>query len=99
VDCLDRLHAVGTRTYWTELGNGAGPDTTFDIVGGNIVVQTAYADAGQTFTVNYIGAPAPDSYPVRAGGPPPSPPPDRDPGPPLDAALRRIWNRTQTEAV
>jgi beta-lactamase superfamily II metal-dependent hydrolase len=63
-ECLDRLHSVGTKTYWTENGAGANPDPAFDVVAGNIVVETEFATSGQTFTVTYNGAPA-DVYAVR----------------------------------
>jgi beta-lactamase superfamily II metal-dependent hydrolase len=38
-ECLQRLHAVVHRVYWTETGAGVAPDPAFDVVGGNIVVH------------------------------------------------------------
>jgi beta-lactamase superfamily II metal-dependent hydrolase len=49
LECLDRLHAAGVRTYWTEAGEGAEPEPGFDTVGGNIVVEAA--PGATTFTV------------------------------------------------
>ena len=36
-DCLERLHQVGIKTYWTEHGNGAALEPEFDEVAGNVV--------------------------------------------------------------
>lgn len=60
--CLDRLHAAGVKTYWTELGNGANPDPTYDAVGGNIVVESA--PGSDTFTVTYNNGELVDTYPL-----------------------------------
>jgi beta-lactamase superfamily II metal-dependent hydrolase len=38
-ECLQRLHRVVRRVYWTEAGAGVAPDPAFDVVGGNIVVH------------------------------------------------------------
>jgi beta-lactamase superfamily II metal-dependent hydrolase len=62
-DCLERLHAVGTRTYWTETGNGAEPVAGSDIVGGTAIV-TVDAAANQ-YTVAY-GAKV-DTYAIGGG--------------------------------
>jgi hypothetical protein len=45
-DCLERLHSVGTKTYWTEHGNGAEPAPGWDTVSGTSVVSVDLA-AGQ----------------------------------------------------
>ena len=37
-DCLERLHSVGTKTYWTEPGNGADPVPGWDTVSGTAIV-------------------------------------------------------------
>ena len=50
-DCLDRLHAAGIKTYWTQTGEGVEPEPGLDVVGKNIVVQAA--PGGATFTVTY----------------------------------------------
>jgi beta-lactamase superfamily II metal-dependent hydrolase len=50
-ECLDRLHAAGLKTYWTEVGNGADPDPAVDFVGKNIVVEAI--PGSWTFTVTY----------------------------------------------
>jgi beta-lactamase superfamily II metal-dependent hydrolase len=49
---LNRLHAIGTRTYWTSVGNGAAP-TGLDVIAGDTVVESA-PDA-TTFTVRHGG--------------------------------------------
>src|SRR5262249_15523400 len=38
-ECLERLHAAGVRTYWTEMGQGAEPEPELDTVGKNIIVE------------------------------------------------------------
>jgi hypothetical protein len=60
-ECLDRLHAAGITTYWTERGNGAPPKPGSDKVGGSIVVETSPGET--TFTVKYGGNQI-DSYQV-----------------------------------
>jgi len=59
-ECLDRLHAVGMKTYWTETGNGVEPDPTVDFIGKNILVEAT--PGSWTFTVNY-GSNQLDTYP------------------------------------
>ena len=51
--CLERLHAEGIKTYWTEEGAGAQPEPDLDIVAGHIVV-TVQPNA-DNFTVSYSG--------------------------------------------
>src|SRR5690349_10418701 len=68
-DCLDRLHQHDVKTYWTETGNGAPPESGTDVVGGNIVVEVAWK--APSFTVTYGGAHV-DTYPVTASGGAPS---------------------------
>jgi len=50
-ECLDRLHAAGLKTYWTEIGEGVEPEPGFDVVGGNIIVEAA--PGSSNFTVSY----------------------------------------------
>ncbi len=50
-ECLERLHNAGVKAYWTEIGKGASPDPDFDIIAGNIVIQTDAAANPQTYTV------------------------------------------------
>lgn len=50
-ECMERLHAAGIKTYWTDYGDGAQPDPKWDIVGGNIVVEAA--PGSTSFTVRY----------------------------------------------
>jgi len=52
-ECLERLHKAGVKTYWTETGNGVAPEPGFDVVGGNILVETA--PGSPTFTVRHNG--------------------------------------------
>lgn len=50
-DCLDRLHAAGVKTYWTEVGNGAAPVPGWDVVAGDVLVEAE--PASDLFTVTY----------------------------------------------
>ncbi len=50
-ECLERLHAAGVKTYWTEIGAGTSPEPGQDVVGGNIIVQVE--PGSSTFTVTY----------------------------------------------
>jgi hypothetical protein len=59
--CLDRLHAAGVKTYWTEDGNGGTPTAGSDVVGRNIDVEIAPNNS--VFTVTYAGS-FTDTYPV-----------------------------------
>jgi len=52
-ECLRRLHQFGVKTYWTSEGNGADPDETFDVVGGDIVIDIGPGE--NDFTVTYDG--------------------------------------------
>jgi beta-lactamase superfamily II metal-dependent hydrolase len=71
-DCLERLHKNNVKTYWTEKGKGAEPESGLDVVGGNIVVEVAPAAA--FFTITYGGSRV-DNYPlVTTSGTPPSAP-------------------------
>jgi beta-lactamase superfamily II metal-dependent hydrolase len=39
-ECLARLHAIGTKTYWTSMGRGAVPDSRMDVIAeGSIVIS------------------------------------------------------------
>ena len=42
---LNRIHAVGTRTYWTSTGNGTAPVANLDTIAGNVVVEVPPAGA------------------------------------------------------
>ena len=75
-EAMSRLHASGTRTYWTSVGNGAFPVPGRDTVAGNIVVEVAAA--AQTFTVRY-GAQF-ETFPLHGVSTPPNGAP---PGPPF----------------
>jgi beta-lactamase superfamily II metal-dependent hydrolase len=50
---LDRLHNAGVKTYWTEAGSGATPNTAWDVVAGTVTIEVQ-AGAGQ-FTVRWNG--------------------------------------------
>lgn len=50
---MERLHQAGVRTYWTEVDNGTHPEPSFDVVGGNIIVEIA--PGAQNFTVTHSG--------------------------------------------
>mgnify|MGYP000049544911 FL=1 len=60
--CLDRLHAAGVKTYWTESGAGATPIPGQDIVGGHIIVEVE--PGSEVFTVTYSGSQV-DTYAVH----------------------------------
>ncbi len=64
---LTRLHNHGVHTYWTETGNGATPNPTWDKVGGTIVIQAQWA-AGATYTV--AGSGFTDTYTNDGSAPP-----------------------------
>jgi beta-lactamase superfamily II metal-dependent hydrolase len=70
-ECLDRLHAAGVKTYWTTGGNGVAPDPGNDVVGGDIIVESA--PNSSTFTVSYHGAAEPDTYSNWESPQPPAP--------------------------
>jgi len=53
-DCLDRLHQHDVKTYWTEIGNGAQPESGIDVIGANIVVEVG--PKAPSFTVTYGGS-------------------------------------------
>jgi beta-lactamase superfamily II metal-dependent hydrolase len=38
-ECLERLHKAGVQTYWTEEGNGAPPESGFDVVAGSVTLE------------------------------------------------------------
>ena len=65
VDCPDRLHQAGIKTYWTEHGNGASPTPDLDEVAGNIVVELA--PGSSVYSVS-SGTQRLASYPVIGGG-------------------------------
>jgi beta-lactamase superfamily II metal-dependent hydrolase len=60
-ECLERLHAAGIKTYWTETGAGVAPEPGYDTVGKNIVVETAPGSATFTVTYNFQSV---DTYPL-----------------------------------
>jgi hypothetical protein len=61
VDALGRLHAVGTKTYWTSAGGGAAPVVGLDVIAGNTAVMVT--PGAEAFSVFY-GADA-ETYPMR----------------------------------
>lgn len=71
-DCLERLHQVGIKTYWTEHGNGAAPEPEFDEVAGNVVVEVAPGAA--VFSVS-SGTQRLASYSITGGSSPNAVPP------------------------
>jgi len=60
IECLERLHKAGVKTYWTETGNGADPEPGYAIVGHNIVVEVA--PTATSFSVTYNDTHV-DNYP------------------------------------
>ena len=50
-DALNRLHAVGTRMYWTSIGGGVAPRPGSDVVSGTTIVEIGPGAAA--FTVRY----------------------------------------------
>lgn len=64
-ECLERLHNVGSVTYWTTLGNGPEPQEGLDVAAETIIVETEVPEEGcQTFTVRLYSQ-DPDTYYVR----------------------------------
>ncbi len=50
--CLTRLHDAGIKkTYWTERGNGAAPDSKTDVISGSVVVEVV--PNAKKYTVSY----------------------------------------------
>jgi len=48
-ECLSRLHAIGTKTYWTSVGRGAIPEFGSDVVvNGPVVLEVGINDVGFT---------------------------------------------------
>lgn len=46
-DALNRLHAAGVRTYWTETGAGAAPNPAWDkVANGHIVISATWEPGG-----------------------------------------------------
>ena len=64
-DCLERLHKHSVKTYWTETGNGAQPESGIDVVGGNIVVEVA--PQATSFTITFAGSHV-DTYSLTGDG-------------------------------
>ena len=52
-EAIGRLHQAGVRTYWTSAGRGVPPDTAWDFVGGDTVVDVP--PGGQAFSVRAAG--------------------------------------------
>ncbi len=72
-DCLDRLHAAGLKTYWTETGSGGAPSPGSDIVSGSIIVEIS--PGASTYAVTRSDQVV-DTYQVWSSSPggPPTPP-------------------------
>jgi beta-lactamase superfamily II metal-dependent hydrolase len=46
-DALNRMHAVGTKTYWVELGDGATPNALYDkVANGQVTISATWQGAG-----------------------------------------------------
>jgi beta-lactamase superfamily II metal-dependent hydrolase len=96
-ECLERLHNAGIKTYWTELGKGAAPEPNFDVVAGNIVVESdpatpaTYLVRYESGTITYPvkGVPAPNSV----TGPTTSAPTAT---PPRAAVPKYAWSKNST---
>lgn len=58
--CLNRIHAAGVKTYWTESGAGVAANPQWDVVGGNIIVEIA--PGNDRFTVSYNNRSNSDTY-------------------------------------
>lgn len=66
-ECLERLHAVGTKTYWTSVGQGAVPEEGMDIVAQGTIVLEVTPNA-TSFTIGPASGDR-DEYPLW-GAPP-----------------------------
>ena len=67
-DALTRMHAHNVHTYWTETGNGATPNPTWDKVAHGTIVIQANPGAGAAYTITGPGINA--TY-YNGGGAPP----------------------------
>lgn len=65
---LDRMHNHSVHTYWTETGNGATPNPTWDKVAHGTIVIQANPGAGAAYTITGPGIN--DTY-YNGGGAPP----------------------------
>jgi beta-lactamase superfamily II metal-dependent hydrolase len=54
-DALNRLHAHGVHTYWTETGAGATPNPSWDKVAHGTIVIQANPGAGASYTITGPG--------------------------------------------
>ncbi len=52
-DCLERLHAAGVKTYWTNTGAGPPPQAGWDVVSGTTVIEVQ--PGGAAFTLRWAG--------------------------------------------
>lgn len=55
IEALNRMHAHSVHTYWTETGNGAAPNASWDKVASGTVVIQAQPGPGAAFTVTGPG--------------------------------------------
>ncbi len=85
-DCLDRLHAAGVRTYWTEKGNGGSPALPNDVVSGSVFVEVS--PGAPTYSVTTAGGNV-DSFPLWAA---PSSPAGPTPAVPISSGSF-AWSR------
>ncbi len=97
LECLERLHNAGVKTYWTEVGKGAAPEPNFDIVAGSIVVESdpatpaTYNVRYESGTVTYSvkGAPAPAPVTGGTGSAPVA-------TPPASSVPKFAWSKNST---
>ncbi len=66
-ECLERVHAVGAMTYWTEAGAGATPEPGLDVVSGNIIIEVQ--PGGEVFSVMHNGGQVEQYAAWESGGP------------------------------
>jgi len=77
-ECIEQLHNAGVKLYWTERGAGEPPDSSVDVIAGNVVVQVLAG--APSFTVAH--GTVTDTFPLWDSS-----------GVPLPSTLRYAWSK------
>lgn len=92
-DCLERLHKHNVKTYWTETGNGAEPETGIDVIAGNIVVEVA--PNASSYAITFAG-PHTDTYPLTGPSGNAGPGGNANPIQPPVSTPKYAWSKNST---